>query len=586
MERIVIRHLTGSKAHQIEEFSIKDVKELTLGRDPSSAIQYDLDQDDLVSRNHAKIIRDPMDEMQFIITDLSSKNGTYVNKQRLRTPTPLTPGAIIQLGVGEPEFQFDIEPRPQMVPPPTRMATISSADVRVDVLPPPTHVGDAGTPTPSPSTSAEARKPVGFTTVQRLIVDRLAHSEFKSRKHLVNSLAAVLGIMVLVAGTFIYLHRTTQRDIYIAQKEIQATSQEVQTAQQRQAEIMSPTEIAAKYSPATVHIAVGWKLVSALTGGQVYHRHMPKFDEKGNVVKDQSGNVVKLPAYVRLPNGTIEPWLVTDSDKGLNEPIGGVHSGSGFVVAQNGFILTNRHVAATWLTKISREDLPFPGELWDLSSGKKLGELRKPVGNLDSWIPAKSQQLGGQIIEAKLLEGRYEYLDVTFAKSNLRVPATLVRVSNEHDVAMIKVETPQALTRVELLDTYDETRPGNPITILGYPGISPNPRVATQSQDPFHPLRDVAIVPDPTVTTGVIGKVIRGKENPIGGDAYYTGMDEFQLTANTTGQGNSGGPVFDEHGKVIAIFYAGRSRPGDASVTRAIPIKFGMSLMKVSPILK
>jgi serine protease Do len=588
MERIVIRHLTGSKAHQGEEFPLKDVKELMLGRDPSSAIRYDLDRDDLVSRNHAKIIRDAVDEMKFIVIDLGSKNGTYVNQERIDGPTQLLPGAIIQLGIGGPEFQFDIEPRPQTIPPSTRLSTVDWAEVKADVLPPPTRVGDSGAPASSPSASAEARKPVGFTTIQRLIVDRLTGSESRSRKYLVNSLAAVLGVIVLVAGIIVYLHRTTQQDIHAAQasirtaqENIRETHQDVQERQQAQAQIISPAEIAAIYGPATVHIAVSWKLVSALTGGQVYHRYLPKVDKNRRLTMQ--------PTYVRLPNGTIEPWLVPDSEKGTNKPVGGIHTGSGFVVTGDGFILTNRHVAATWET---RQPMPLPGQLYEYDAGSKrmkwVKDLEKYEGDLQNWIPAKSRQFGGRVIEAKLLDGRYEYMDVTFAKGNLRIPATLVRVSNEHDVAMIKVETPQALKKVDLHDSYDETKPGDSITILGYPAISANPMVQTASQDPFHRLSDVAIVPDPTVTTGVIGKVIRGKAKPVGGevDHYYAGSDEFQLTANATGAGNSGGPLFNERGKVIGIFYAGRSRQGDASITFAIPIKFGMNLMKVSPVLQ
>ena len=41
MERIVLKHLSGSKANQVEEFPLNHVKELVLGRDPSSTVKYD-----------------------------------------------------------------------------------------------------------------------------------------------------------------------------------------------------------------------------------------------------------------------------------------------------------------------------------------------------------------------------------------------------------------------------------------------------------------------------------------------------------------------------------------------------------------
>ena len=78
MERIVLRHLNGSKANQVEEFPLAHFKELVVGRDPSATVKYDPDKDDLVGRQHAGIAQDPNDPTQFAITDLNSRNGTLV----------------------------------------------------------------------------------------------------------------------------------------------------------------------------------------------------------------------------------------------------------------------------------------------------------------------------------------------------------------------------------------------------------------------------------------------------------------------------------------------------------------------------
>ena len=58
-----------------------------------------------------------------------------------------------------------------------------------------------------------------------------------------------------------------------------------------------------------------------------------------------------------------------------------------------------------------------------------------------------------------------------------------------------------------------------------------------------------------------------------------TATDFDQLTINSTGAGNSGGPVFDSTGKVIGLF---TYISGDATTrnSAAVPIKYGADLLK------
>src|SRR6202158_2782117 len=100
MQRIVIRHLSGSTANNVEEFPLNHFSEIILGRDPSATVKYDPDRDDLVGRQHAKIAADPTDPTQFTVTDMNSRNGTYVNKQRITSAAKIAPGDQIQLGPG------------------------------------------------------------------------------------------------------------------------------------------------------------------------------------------------------------------------------------------------------------------------------------------------------------------------------------------------------------------------------------------------------------------------------------------------------------------------------------------------------
>src|ERR1043165_1684809 len=148
MERIVLKHLSGSKANQVEEFPLNHVKELVLGRDPSSTVKYDPDRDDLVGRQHARISQDPNDPAQFIHSDLNSRNGTFVNRQRIVGTSRVNPGDVVQLGPGGPEFVFDVEPRPASATKQTRVAATPRAPT---VQTPPTRVSPTGGGAPPPT---------------------------------------------------------------------------------------------------------------------------------------------------------------------------------------------------------------------------------------------------------------------------------------------------------------------------------------------------------------------------------------------------------------------------------------------------
>ncbi|MGW7003792.1 FHA domain-containing protein FhaB/FipA [Streptomyces sp. NPDC054933] len=66
---------------------------ITLGRAHDSTIVLD---DDYASSRHARIYPDR--DGQWIVEDLGSTNGTYLDRTRLTTPTPVPLGAPIRIG--------------------------------------------------------------------------------------------------------------------------------------------------------------------------------------------------------------------------------------------------------------------------------------------------------------------------------------------------------------------------------------------------------------------------------------------------------------------------------------------------------
>lgn len=127
--RLLIHFESDSRAGQVEVYPVRRSDRLTLGRGEGCELRFGERGHEGVSRHHAMIEWTADDgEWRFEISDLLSRNGTYVNGYKVDGSLPLSSGDRIELGLGGPLLRIEIEQ-----PEPTRPANSTRQIPRVQV---------------------------------------------------------------------------------------------------------------------------------------------------------------------------------------------------------------------------------------------------------------------------------------------------------------------------------------------------------------------------------------------------------------------------------------------------------------------
>ncbi|MFZ1430223.1 MAG: trypsin-like peptidase domain-containing protein [Geminicoccaceae bacterium] len=581
MAKIVVRHVSGSKQNQIEQFELDAFSQLSIGRDPSSNVVYDAIKDDLVSRRHAliEVAREP--KLAFIITDRGSANGTFVNGRRLTGSTEIGLGDRVTLGQDGPSFVLDLEPRPV---PSTRLMVQGSTHSPAHVVIQP------------PEGMPPAQAGIGHATFERKVEERLVEERRRSSRRGAYALAA--GVVLLgIAGFGLYqLNRQAELSVAAALEDTQArmseADQKLAEAQQallRKAGRYSRQEIAAKAAASTVFIETTWRLYDRASGRPLFHRCRTVGD-------------ACLPLFVRLRDGSLERWLTIDDENKSNRPITSTGRGTGFVVSKDGFILTNKHVASGWLVASGAGAFDVDaaqalvvsyGDRWSSARAASPSEREQITRLRRSWVPIDGAPLflatRAELAPGNptLFEGRADILEVRFPGTSGAVAARFIRASNEADVALIKIDVPQELPRLEL--AADDYLPplGEPITVIGYPAASDQTISVQESNQGGVMHTAMELIPEPTVADGVLSRIGTTSgalaSNP-GVTTYGRLGDVYQLSATAIGPGSSGGPVLSSAGKVIGLLTYLVSGGHGERISYAVPIKYGNRIMNLTRI--
>ena len=248
-----------------------------------------------------------------------------------------------------------------------------------------------------------------------------------------------------------------------------------------------------------------------------------------------SGHVIRIVADATGKPLVDEKGLVSLETEGTGPPLQFDFFGTGFLVANDGRLLTNHHVAEPW------------------------------------WADEKLKELVDQGADAFAVS-----YTAYFPGTSQGIAAKVDRISGQADLATLKLQTPAPphAALLELDERNEASVSGDPVVLIGYPtgiegilaraGSDITQKVAENAHDVTQIVSELAEQDfiRPTTTQGHIGDVLK---------------DKIVYDAATT-VGGSGGPLFNRNGKVIGVNFAILKDFGGSNL--AVPVRYADELVK------
>jgi S1-C subfamily serine protease len=251
--------------------------------------------------------------------------------------------------------------------------------------------------------------------------------------------------------------------------------------------------------------------------------------------------------YRVVPNGAAERELLGSPAVGVDDegpPVTTTFLGSGFLVDEDGTLMTSRHVVRPWEGADEAELLQAPG-------------MRPHVTELRAFFPGRPEPVA-------LTEGR---------------------ASEAADVMLLRAALPPGAVPALPLERAPAV-PGRPVVVLGYPGglerllARVEPETLRTLVEP-----DVREIADETVDVGrlLVELARRRVIRPHASWGHVVEVRPHLITYDARiAIGASGGPILDAAGRVVGVSHAVLSTFD--GVAFAIPIRHGVGLLRGRPL--
>jgi S1-C subfamily serine protease/DNA-binding NarL/FixJ family response regulator len=248
-----------------------------------------------------------------------------------------------------------------------------------------------------------------------------------------------------------------------------------------------------------------------------------------------SGQLIRISSDAAGKPVVDDKGMVSLETEGTGPPLQVDAFGTGFLVAHDGRLLTNHHVAEPW---------------WGDEDLKQLVDRGATAfaASYTAYFPGTSQGIA----------------------------AKLDRISPDADLATLKLQAsaPPHTALLEIDDRSEASVSGDPVVLIGYPtgiegilaraGSDVTKKVAENAREVTQVVSQLAAqhLIRPTTTQGHIGDVLK---------------DKIVYDAATT-SGGSGGPLFNRDGKVIGVNFAILNGFGGSNL--AVPVRYADKLVK------